>query len=91
MNPPYGSEIGKWVSKAAAESQKPNTIVVMLVPARTDTKWWWDNVVPYAAEIQFIKGCLKFELGGRVLSAAPFPSALVRFGGALPKSNKECD
>ena len=35
-NPPYGREIPKWVRKCYYESRKPNTIVVMLMPARTD-------------------------------------------------------
>ncbi len=88
LNPPYGKDMGAWMKKAAAEAEKPDTIVVCLVPARTDTRWWWDNVVPNAAEVSYIRGRLKFEIGGRPLSAAPFPSALVRFGGALPSSNR---
>ena len=35
-NPPYGREIGKWVKKAS-EAQG---VVVMLIPARTDTKYF---------------------------------------------------
>lgn len=42
MNPPYGREIGKWVKKA---SEQKGGLVVCLVPARTDTRWWHDNVV----------------------------------------------
>src|SRR3712207_8982898 len=33
-NPPYGKETKKWVVKAYEESKKPNTKVVMLIPAR---------------------------------------------------------
>ncbi len=36
MNPPYGREIGKWVKKAA----ESGALVVGLLPARTDTKWF---------------------------------------------------
>ena len=57
-NPPYGRQIGKWVEKAA----KSNATVVMLVPARTDTKWFHDWALPFA-EIRFVRGRLKF--GGR--------------------------
>jgi phage N-6-adenine-methyltransferase len=39
MNPPYGPQIGQWMRKAYLESRK-GAIVVCLVPARTDTKWW---------------------------------------------------
>jgi site-specific DNA-methyltransferase (adenine-specific) len=72
MNPPYGREIGVWMKKA----KNSNTTVVCLVPARTDTKWWWDNVVDGKAEVRFIKGRLKF--GGQK-NSAPFPSAVVIF------------
>lgn len=72
MNPPYGSEIGKWVQKARNE---PGTIVC-LVPARTDTAWWQNNV-PHADFVVFIRGRLKF--GGHA-NSAPFPSAFVVFG-----------
>lgn len=41
MNPPYGREIGHWVKKA---SEIKGGLVVCLVPARTDTRWWHDNV-----------------------------------------------
>lgn len=74
-NPPYGREVGKWVEKGYNESQKPNTIVVMLLPARTDTKWFHDYCVK--GGIEFIKGRLKF---GGSKNSAPFPSMIVIFG-----------
>lgn len=73
MNPPYGREIGKWMKKAYEESLH-GALVVCLVPARTDTKWWHDYAVK--GEIRFIRGRLKFD-GHR--NSAPFPSALVIF------------
>jgi phage N-6-adenine-methyltransferase len=73
MNPPYGREIGKWVRKAY-ESARAGATVVCLVPARTDTSWWFDYCAK--AEIRFIKGRLKFGDSG---NAAPFPSAIVIF------------
>ena len=39
VNPPYGRSIGEWIKKGYKESQQHNTVVVMLIPARTDTKW----------------------------------------------------
>lgn len=75
MNPPYGRTIGDWMRKAHAESKRGAT-VVCLVPARTDTKWWWDtamHVWPHG--IRFVKGRLRF--GG--LGPAPFSSAVVVF------------
>ena len=49
-NPPYGREIGKWVEKAVNSF----ATVVMLLPARTDTKWFHDFCLPYG-KIEFIK------------------------------------
>lgn len=76
-NPPYGRVIGKWVKKAFYESLKPNTLVVMLLSARTDTKWFHDYIYNFA-EIRFIKGRLKF---GGCKNSAPFPSMVVVFNG----------
>lgn len=72
-NPPYGREIGKWVQKCYEESRKANTLVVMLVPARTDTKWFHDYVYG-KAEVRYVRGRLKF---GDSKNAAPFPSMVV--------------
>jgi len=77
MNPPYGRTIGEWVSKAYKESTKGATIVCLL-PSRTDTRWWHDNIIDNDAEVRFIKGRLKF--GGHN-NSAPFPSAIVIFRG----------
>lgn len=74
MNPPYGRQIKKWVEKAYLESLK-GSVVVCLLPSRTDTHWWHEWVM-YAKEIRFIKGRLKF---GDMKNAAPFPSAIVIF------------
>lgn len=74
-NPPYGKEIAKWVQKSFEESRKKNTLVVMLIPARTDTKYFHDFIYG-KAEIRFIRGRLKF---GNAKTAAPFPSMVVIF------------
>jgi len=82
MNPPYGRAIGEWIKKAYEESTKPNTTVVCLLPARTDTKWWHDYCMR-ADEVHFVKGRLKF---GGCENAAPFPSAVVVFSNkCIPK------
>lgn len=77
-NPPYGSEIGKWVEKGYREGTKDKTVVVMLIPSRTDTKYFHDYIYQ-RCEIRFIKGRLKFGDG---VNSAPFPSMLVIFRGA---------
>ena len=74
-NPPYGRKIALWVQKASEESKKCNTIVVMLLPARTDTKWFHEYIYN-KAEIRFIKGRLKFNNSN---NPAPFPSMIVVF------------
>lgn len=73
-NPPYGREIGKWVEKAYNESLNGVT-VVMLLPARTDTKWFHEFVYG-KTEIRFLRGRLKF---GDSKNSAPFPSMVVIF------------
>ena len=79
MNPPYGREIGRWVKKAYEESLKGATVVCLL-PARTDTAWWHDYVIPHA-QVAFIRGRIKF---GDAKSGAPFPSAVAVFYAAVP-------
>ena len=74
-NPPYGRQIKYWVKKAYEESQKDNTTVVMLIPARTDTIYFHEYIY-HKAEIRFIKGRLKF---GNAKNSAPFPSMVVIF------------
>ncbi len=78
-NPPYGREIGQWVEKAVAEVQNGNAeVVVMLLPARTDTRWFHDYVLPNAYLVRFVRGRLKF---GGSKNSAPFPSVVVVFKG----------
>lgn len=71
-NPPY-SEIGKWVRKAYEEHTKPNTAVVMLLPANTSATWFHDYIL-YRTEIRFI--CLRVFFGKY---GAPFSSMIVIF------------
>lgn len=75
-NPPYGRKIYDWVKKCYEESRKGNTQVVMLIPARTDTKYFHEFIYHKAKEIRFIRGRLKF---GGAKNSAPFPSMIVVF------------
>jgi hypothetical protein len=70
-NPPYGPGIGEWL-KRGLEAQ----VAVFLIPARTDTRWFHEIVMPNAKEIRFLKGRLKF---GNAENSAPFPSMVVVF------------
>jgi site-specific DNA-methyltransferase (adenine-specific) len=71
-NPPYGPKVGEWL-KRGLEAE----LAVYLIPARTDTRWFHDIVLPKAREIRFIRGRLKF---GDAKNSAPFPSMLVIYG-----------
>ena len=74
MNPPYGRMIPMWVRKAV-ETARGGGVVVGLLPARTDTRWWAD--VMQATELRFIKGRVRF---GGSDSGAPFPSVVAIWG-----------
>ena len=76
INPPYGRDICKWIARAVDVAQGGATCV-LLIPSRTDTKWWHDYIMK-ADEIRFIKGRLKF---GDSKNSAPFPSAIAIFKG----------
>lgn len=55
-NPPY-SKVKEWAKKCLEESKHAK--VVMLVPSRTDTRWFHYYVYK-KAELRFVKGRLKF-------------------------------
>ena len=72
MNPPYRG-IAAWMRKAY-ESATAGAVVVCLIRARTDTRWWHEYAM--RGEVRFLRGRLSFGDGqGR----APFPSAIVVF------------
>lgn len=86
INPPYGRGLEKWVKKAWLESQKPNTFIVALLPARTDVKWFHRYVLG-KSEIYLLKGRLKF-VGAE--HGAPFPSMIVVWGSTNNKALSKC-
>ena len=69
MNPPYGRYITKWIKKA----YESKALVVGLLPARTDTRWFHDYIYHKADGIRFIKGRIRFSYS----KPAPFPSMVV--------------
>lgn len=78
LNPPYGDNKYKlldWIKKAYKESQKDNCTVVMLIPARTNTKWW-HNYCMNSCEVRFICGRPKF---GDAKHGLPLPLAIIIF------------
>lgn len=72
-NPPYGKDSIHWIKKAYETNRDHGTLIVMLLPARTDTKWFHDYILG-KAEIRFIRGRLKYNDGKQ---NAPFPSMVV--------------
>lgn len=72
-NPPY-SMCKEFVKKAYEERLK-NNLSVMLIPSRTDTKYFHDYLYNKPGiRLDFIKGRLKFS---ESKNSAPFPSLLV--------------
>ncbi|WP_047999395.1 DNA N-6-adenine-methyltransferase [Lactiplantibacillus herbarum] len=80
LNPPYGRQLKLWVRKAAETRLRTGQSLVMLIPSRTDTSYWHDYIFP-SADIEFLRGRLKFEVNGISSAPAPFPSAIVIFKG----------
>ena len=83
-NPPYSRGLqGKFIGRAA-ECGRGGGCVVMLLPARTDTKSFhahiWDehrHQPRQGVEVRFLRGRLRF-VGAP--ASAPFPSMIVVFG-----------
>ena len=70
VNPPY-SKIKDFINKAIEEHKKGKE-VVLLIPARTDTKYF-RKLVDYGVDITFITGRLHFNES----NSAPFPSCII--------------
>ena len=89
VNPPY-SQAKEWAKKCFEEGQKENTLIVLLIPARVETKYFHDYCLK-AQRLIFIKGRIKFELTEqsdlgcetqikkRGTNSPPFPSIIVVF------------
>ena len=77
LNPPY-SMVTRFVAHAAKQAARGETIVLLL-PARTDTRWFHQYIYNKpGVEVRFLKGRLKFEGAS---SSAPFPSMVVVMHG----------
>lgn len=76
-NPPYGRGATlRWTTRAAVQATDNELTVVLLLPARTDTKWFHEVIMQRADEIRFVRGRLRFK-GAK--NPAPFPSMVVVF------------
>lgn len=81
VNPPHNL-IPDFVKKTVFEINKPDSkcgLIVMLLPARTDTRWF-HNFLYQKPNIQivFLKGRLQFKYESK-RHIAPFPSMLAIF------------
>lgn len=73
-NPPYSSW-GEWAKKAEREA-KAGTVVVFLVPPRTDSKAW-HSFTRTASHIIFLESRIPFLVEGKPRSGNPAPSVLI--------------
>ncbi len=78
MNPPYGSSVPVWLSKAVRERERGVTTVA-LIPARTNTEWFHEICFRHG-EVRFVRGRPKF-VGHK--HGLPWPLALVIFRGVI--------
>jgi transcriptional regulator with XRE-family HTH domain len=76
VNPPYSRGLAEWVRKCRTEAER-GCLVVGLIPARPDTKYWHDEIAG-KADIFMLRGRLRFSDSG---NSAPFPSAVIVWGG----------
>lgn len=81
LNPPYGDGIERWLKKAFTETRWRCPLVVALIPARTDTRWWHVWVAGAADEVRYWKGRIRFLRREGEAWSAPFPSALAIYRG----------
>ena len=76
-NPPFS--LSKHFLAKVDEITMPS---VILVPARIETKYWFEHVWPKANEIFVLKGRLQYFNAEGVKGEATFPSVLLAYGGA---------
>jgi site-specific DNA-methyltransferase (adenine-specific) len=93
LNPPY-SRATDFLAHAARQSLENDVGSVILLPSRTDTKWFHNYVWyapyqkphPWVKAIQFLKGRVKFVSAAIsemtvTANSAPFPSLVVVLKG----------
>jgi len=79
VNPPY-SNIRAWARKAVESRGNHQDQIILLCPARTDTRWWHESAWT-ASAICFWKSQVKFyDPIEKKTGPAPFPSALLYWG-----------
>lgn len=61
INPPYSRKLKEAFIIKAYEESMQGKLCVMLLPVSTSTKIFHGIILPYANEIRFLKGRVKFE------------------------------
>lgn len=81
-NPPF-SRVSEFARKARRSVQNSGYLrVCMLVPARTDTAWWHEELFPFASEIWFVRGRVGFlHPSHRGRTRSPFPTVILLLDG----------
>lgn len=82
LNPPYGRELGRWLSKLAGHGNG-----IALVFARTETRAFFDAVWGRASALLFFRGRLHFHHpdGRRAAGNSGGPSVLVAYGEEMTR------
>ncbi len=94
VNPPYGRGVGQWVRRARLQAAEHGLTVACLTFARTDTRWWHEEIMPHAVVVELIKGRVVFtdpqgrpntqsakKTGKPRIMPAPAPSCIAIFSG----------
>ena len=91
INPPYTSKVQDEVLKKINDIISSNWrgVIVLLIPARTDTKRWHDYIFNKEDDIRFIKGRLRFEIDGVPGGSSTFPSAVIVYDRRMSSDESE--
>lgn len=86
LNPPY-SKPRPWLEKAASEVAAGRaTVVVALLPASVDTRWFHEAVLG-RAELRFVRGRVRFHGWDNTPIPSPkTPNIVAVFRSSLPSS-----
>lgn len=77
LNPPF-SLGAKFIEKAVEQAARGCLVVCLLPANKSEQGWFHELVLPWADEVRFIRGRLKYEREGGAVGAT-FPSCIVVF------------
>lgn len=87
LNPPYGSELGAWLSRLADHGDG-----IAVAFARTETRAFFEHVWPWASGLLFLRGRVHFHRpdGARARGNAGGPTVLVAYGQRNAEILRSC-